>query len=99
MYEFRSCYYLSNNLPFIPSQITASSRKNNFEIERRHSNTYQIKICALLSHWIRISIAMKNFLLQAIAKYLSLNKSAFSFYSEFKTNVEIEKGYLNTYQM
>ena len=32
MYEFRGCYCLSNNLAFIPSQVTKIMRKNNFEI-------------------------------------------------------------------
>ena len=32
MYEFHGCYCLSNNLTFIPSQITAEIRENNFKI-------------------------------------------------------------------
>ena len=88
MYEYPDFYCLSNNLTFIPSQITTALRKNNFEIERDIQTHTKCKICALLSYWICILTANKNFLLQVIANFVLLIKSAFSLYSGLKTNIE-----------
>ena len=63
MYEFRDCYCLSNNLTFIPSQVTTDNSKKTILKFKRDIQTHtKCKIYALLSHWIYILTANKNFL-------------------------------------
>ena len=62
MYESPDFYCLSNDLTFISSQITAEIRKKIILKFKRDIQTHtKCKICALLSHWICIFTANKNF--------------------------------------